>query len=237
MIFEFQFGNYYKSIKEKAQLLCLFFCEKNQMKVVLSLLLLSLFSCSQADKKPDNKVVGIQIYTGFSKDKAKILSQEITKFYKIKTVILPEKSLPKQAFIDIKTPRYRADSLILIQKRAISDTLDFVLGLTDKDISVTKYDNKGNIKNPQWKYNDFGVMGLAYRPGKSGIISSFRLKDKDKNLEFTRLKKVVIHEFGHSLGLPHCSDKQCVMTSAAEKISTIDNEKMELCKACKKLLK
>mgnify|MGYP003601516182 FL=1 len=79
-------------------------------------------------------------------------------------------------------------------------------------------------------------MGLGYCPGNSCVISTFRLKNKDKNLELSRLKKVVIHEFGHNLGLPHCSDKHCVMTSAAEKISTIDNEKMELCVKCKNIL-
>lgn len=202
------------------------------MKFVLSLIFIFLFSCSKSEKIAANKVVGIQIYDGFPKEKAIVLAQEITKFYKIKTYILSEIELPKQAFVNIKSPRYRADSIITIQNRTINDSLDFVLGLTHKDISITKHDIKGNIKEPKWKYNDFGVMGLAYCPGKSSIVSSFRLKHKDKSLEFSRLKKVVIHEFGHNLGLPHCPNKHCVMTSAAEKISTIDNEKMELCEKC-----
>jgi len=207
------------------------------MKFVVSLLLLIfLFSCSKSDKSVVNKVVGIQVYDGFQKEKAIVLAQEVTKFYKIKTFILSEIELPKQAFVNVKSPRYRADSIIAIQNRTINDRLDFVLGLTNKDISITKHDIKGNIKEPKWKYNDFGVMGLAYCPGKSCIVSSFRLKHKDKTLEFTRLKKVVIHEFGHNLGLPHCPNKHCVMTSAAEKISTIDNEKMKLCEKCKNLL-
>lgn len=207
------------------------------MKFVVSLILIFLFSCSKSEKIAANKVVGIQIYDGFPKEKAIVLAQEVTKFYKIKTFILTEIELPKQAFVTIKSPRYRADSIITIQNRTINDSLDFVLGLTHKDISITKHDIKGNIKEPKWKYNDFGVMGLAYCPGKSAIISSFRLKHADKKLELTRLKKVVIHEFGHNLGLPHCPNKHCVMTSAAEKISTIDNEKMELCEKCKTQLK
>ncbi len=108
--------------------------------------------------------------------------------------------------------------------------------MTNKDVSVTKKDADGKVLKPEWKYNDFGVMGLGYCPGNSCVVSTFRLKNKDKNLELSRLKKVVIHEFGHNLGLPHCSDKHCVMTSAAEKIGTIDNEKMELCVKCKNSL-
>ena len=89
---------------------------------------------------------------------------------------------------------------------------------------------------PKWKYCDFGIMGLAYRPGRSAIVSKFRVKSKNHKTEMTRLRKVAIHEFGHNLGLPHCSDKNCVMTSAAEKITTIDHEKLALCNKCKKII-
>jgi archaemetzincin len=47
---------------------------------------------------------------------------------------------------------------------------------------------------------------------------------------------VAVHEFGHNLGLPHCPNKKCVMTSAAEKLTTIDNEKLALCMTCKKII-
>ena len=182
------------------------------------------------------KVVAIQLYNGFSIVKANDLAKLISSFYQINTIMLPEKELPKTAFINIKSPRYRADSIIKIQHRIQSKSFDYILGLTNKDISITKFDKNNKIKNPIWKYNDFGVLGLGYCPGNSCVISSFRLKNENKELEYSRLKKVVIHEFGHNLGLKHCSNKQCVMTSAAEKISTIDKEKMELCKICKRQL-
>lgn len=187
--------------------------------------------------KEATKIVGIQLYDGFSKEKATDLAKTISEYYHFKTIILPEKDLPKSAFINIKSPRYRADSVIKIQKRSNFKNCDYILGLTDHDISITKKEADGSIKKPEWKYNDFGVMGLAYRPGNSAIISSFRLKNKDQKLFFERLKKVVIHEFGHNLGLPHCKNKHCVMTSACEKISTIDNEKMSLCETCASKIK
>lgn len=191
------------------------------------------FSCSDKNQDLENKIVAIQPYKGFPKSKTDTLSKAISDFYHISVIVLPEKELPKSAFVNIKSPRYRADTIINIQKKAIPDSVDFIMGFTDKDVSVTKKESDGSIKKPEWKYNDFGVMGLAYCPGKSAVISSFRLKTKDSKLHFTRLKKVTIHEFGHNLGLPHCPDPHCVMTSANEKISTIDSEKMELCKKCK----
>ena len=53
--------------------------------------------------------------------------------------------MPTTAFVNIKSPRYRADSIIKIQNRNCPDSLDFVLGLTTKDVSVTKKDKNGNI--------------------------------------------------------------------------------------------
>lgn len=205
--------------------------------LVVLLSILSLLSCNKAkDNSLKTKTVGILAYNEISKKEKEVISKVLSDFYKINTCFLPSQDIPNAAFINIKSPRYRADSIIKIQNRNFPDSLDFVLGLTNKDISVTKRDTNGNVLKPIWKYNDFGVMGLAYCPGKSSIISSFRLKNKDKALEIERFKKVVIHEFGHNLGLPHCPNKHCVMTSAAEKISTIDKEKMELCEKCKKII-
>ncbi|MEC4005064.1 archaemetzincin [Flavobacterium sp. SUN052] len=175
----------------------------------------------------------MQIYNGFSKHNAELISDKIESFYKIRVVILPQIDLPKAAFIKIKSPRYRADSIIKIQKRNSVNKVDYILGITANDISITKKNSDGTIKKPTWKYNDFGIMGLGYCPGNSCIISSFRLKSKDNDQFLLRLQKVTLHELGHNLGLKHCSNKQCLMTSAVEKIQTIDNEKLELCANCR----
>ncbi|MBN8642670.1 MAG: matrixin family metalloprotease [Flavobacteriales bacterium] len=206
------------------------------MKFYYLLFVFIMLSCSKSREITSTTVVALQPYKGFPTNKIDTLSKAISEFYSIDVVVLPELDMPKSAFVNIKSPRYRADSIIRIQSRNRPDSLDFIVGLTDKDISITKKEVDGSIKKPEWRYNDFGVMGLAYCPGKSAIISSFRLKTNDSKLHFTRLKKVTIHEFGHNLGLPHCPNTHCVMTSANEKISTIDTEKMELCENCKKKL-
>ena len=80
-------------------------------------------------------------------------------------------------------------------------------------------------------------MGLGYRPGNSCVVSTFRLKTTNKLLFYKRLEKVVLHELGHNLGLPHCENPKCVMTNAAEKISTVDNANALLCDACAKRIR
>ena len=198
------------------------------------LLPLLLLACTETHHQ--TQVVGIQPYEGCSLKEAQMVAKTVGDFYHVSTVVLPKKDLPKSAYTTIKSPRYRADSLIQYQNRTITDTIDCLLGLTGRDISMTKKDINGAIKKPVWKYNDFGVMGLAYCPGKSAIVSTYRLHHKEVQKRQARLQKVAIHELGHTLGLPHCPDRHCVMTSAAEKISTIDTEKMALCTVCKKQL-
>lgn len=184
----------------------------------------------------EDTVVGIVPYKGISSNDVKSIQNAITEYYGVDVKVLEETALPKSAFINIKSPRYRADSLIAIQRRNAAATVDYVIGLTVKDISVTKRKKDGSVKSPERKYNDFGIMGLAYCPGNSCVISDFRLKHKDKSIQFGRFKKVAIHELGHNFGLPHCPDKSCVMTDAVERISPIDNAKPELCIECKKKL-
>lgn len=207
---------------------------KTLSKLISIVLFLFFLSCNYNQNK---KIVGIQPYKGFPKAKIDTLSKVIADFYEIETIILPEIALPKTAFIQVKSARYRADSIIKIQNRSDFNTNNYILGLTQRDISTTKRDKEGNVKQPAYKYQDWGIMGLAHCPGKSSVVSSFRLQHKNLNIHLDRLKKVTIHELGHNFGLPHCPNKKCVMTDAVENIATIDNAALALCEECKKKLK
>ena len=80
------------------------------MRKVLLVVSLFLFSCQS--NETEKLTVGIQSYGIFPEDKTDTIAKTIAEFYQIKTVILPAKELYKEAFIEVKTPRYRADKII-----------------------------------------------------------------------------------------------------------------------------
>lgn len=195
----------------------------------LVVLLTAFTSC-----KPHVEVVGIQPFGSFNPVYIDSVKQSIIDLYGFRVVVLPAKELPKSAFVYIKSPRYRADSLLAYMKRNRPDTIDVVLGLTNRDISTTKRNAFGNVLKPERKYIDWGVFGLGYCPGPCCVVSSFRLGKNKGDRFFERLKKICIHEVGHNLGLTHCeSGKSCVMQDAVESMKTIDKEILGFCEICK----
>ena len=76
------------------------------------------------------------------------------------------------------------NSIVSIQNFPVSIENNTIIGLTSKDISVTK----GNIA-------DYGVMGLGYRPGNACVASNFRLSKSGES----QFYKIALHELGHLL--------------------------------------
>ena len=191
---------------------------------------LTLFSCSENPQKK----IAIQPFGNFDAALKDSVVSSINKTYGFEVTALPYLDIPKSAFINVKSPRYRADSILRILERNKPDGFDHVLGLTALDISATKRDKNGNTLKPAYKYEDWGVFGLGACPGESCVTSTFRIKTSDHKLFLERLKKICNHEIGHNLGLPHCeSSDKCVMKDAAESIKTVDQVHLVLCEDCK----
>jgi archaemetzincin len=167
----------------------------------------------------------------------KISREALKEQYDVAISVLPPTEMPTGAFVNIKAPRYRADSLIRFGQKIVPDTIDNIMLLTEQDISITKKDILGRTRLPRSKYEDWGVFGLAYHPGRSAVVSTYRLGGKTRLQWEERLRKIVVHEYGHNLGLPHCERESCVMRDAAESIRTIDEVGSGLCEQCKRKVK
>lgn len=145
----------------------------------------------------------------------------INETYKKINEIIPGAQLKSPAALPVfayynPRGRYRADSLIKwMNQMAKSD--EVYIGITSVDISTTKNN-----------FEDWGVMGLGYRPGNACVASPFRLKDK------SAFWKIALHELGHTAGLEHCLSKTCLMRDAEGKDHTA--EEKEFCSSCRQFL-
>jgi len=188
---------------------------KVRFLLVVFTVLLTTISCRNLP--PANRVFVLQPFTD-------IPPLQITSVYEMLKKINPKISirksisLPESAFYSPRN-RYRANSIInYLNRFGSTDTV--VIGLTSKDISITK----GDIKN-------WGIMGLGLEPGNACIVSTYRLS---KTNLISQLNKLALHELGHTQGLPHCNKNYCFMRDA-EGGNHFDEE-TGFCQSCKSFL-
>jgi archaemetzincin len=102
-----------------------------------------------------------------------------------------------------------------------------------KVIGVTNYD----LYIPILSY----VFGEAELGGKAAVISTCRLQDELYGLPANRVTlesrtvKEAIHELGHTLGLLHCGNQECVMHSSTY-VEEIDLKTEYFCRKCNGVL-
>lgn len=139
-------------------------------------------------------------------------------YYDFEIKILARVPLPKSAYY-AKRKRYRAEKLLKFLATRMPDDGFRILGLTAHDISTTK-----------GKHEDWGILGLGSISGETCVVSSFRCKRGAKSKEHARIRlgKIVVHELGHTFGLPHCPTKGCLMRDGAGTVKTLDGE-FDLC--------
>ncbi len=108
----------------------------------------------------------------------------------------------------------------LLERRVPRETV--VLGVTELDLYV-----------PVLTF----VFSEAQLNGPCAVISAHRLRDEyygmppNDEMLVNRLLKEALHELGHTQGLRHCTNWQCVMSSA-HTVERIDIRQAAFCPAC-----
>ena len=88
----------------------------------------------------------------------------------------------------------------------------------------------------------FGEAQLGPLPKAAAVVSLYRLRQEfygmppAPQLLSERLLKESLHELGHTLGLRHCRDYRCVMSSS-HAVENIDLKLAEFCAPCQRSLK
>ena len=86
------------------------------------------------------------------------------------------------------------------------------------------------------------VFGEAQLNGRAAVVSTHRLRNEfyglttDESVASVRLEKEVIHELGHTFGLYHCRQFECVMRSSTY-VEEIDLKRAGLCTNCSSILR
>lgn len=81
------------------------------------------------------------------------------------------------------------------------------------------------------------VFGEAQIAGQCAVISSYRLREEfyglppNADLLHERLTKAALHELGHTFGLGHCSNWNCVMAST-HAVERLDLKVAGFCQGC-----
>ncbi|MCX2819283.1 archaemetzincin family Zn-dependent metalloprotease [Haladaptatus sp. F3-133] len=141
--------------------------------------------------------------------------------YGVEVVTRSSVAVPDQAY-DRSSGQYNAERIIDVAES---------VGHGDKNLAVTDVDIFYRQRN--------FVFGLAYLDGRGCVVSTNRLRmtadggheEDDGETFFDRVRKEVVHEVGHTLGLRHCDKDTCVM-SFSPTVREVDQKYERPCRGC-----
>lgn len=146
--------------------------------------------------------------------------------YDAEVSMATDRDLPADAY-DEGRDQYHAESFIeLAADRTPGGN---AIALTDADL----YYRRRNY-----------VFGLAYLDGRSCVVSTNRLgtssdggfsRRSAQDVFVDRLRKEIVHEAGHMLGLDHCDNNRCAM-SFSPTVKEVDRKEETLCGSCQREL-
>ena len=155
-------------------------------------------------------------------DSAATAADCVAGVFGLRGVFLNPVPVPKGA-LDPKRAQYSSPVLLEAVIRSLPRDRTRALALTSCDIFI-----------PMLTF----LFGQAQLGGRVALVSTARLQPQfyglppNPELVAERLRKEIIHEVGHTLGLVHCPDRSCAM-SLANSIWQVDVKEDAFCRGCR----
>ena len=168
----------------------------------------------------------VAVGAGVGPDRLEALSRELARVFRTSCRVRNE-------VVDVKFAHHAArgqyhSTAILERLQSISPNGNSnLLGVTAVDLFV-----------PIFTF----VFGEAQLAGNCALASLYRLSEEHYGLPADeaklreRLTKEAVHELGHTFGLRHCEDWQCVMASS-HSVELVDVKSVEFCGDCARLVR
>ena len=206
------------------------------MKLSIFIFTLLIFFSINCKKQPvfslDNhsqyQIIAFQPLDDFNMLEIDPVINEIFSFYNKRVIVLKPINIPA-TFLNPAIEKYSADSIILLLSKLQNDTIVEIIGLTNKPIFTIK-------KTKYTSYYDEKIFGMAHQPGNSCVVSDYRFRTINTTVFNNIFRNVIIHEVGHNLGLPHCQDITCIMSTNTGDVEKLNNNNNAYCKKCKKII-
>ena len=153
------------------------------------------------------------------------IKTELTIIFQVPAKILATTTNPAYAFEPKRSQYYSTKILKEINCQLPGDGMK-ILGITEVDLCT-----------PVLTF----VFGEAHLAGTAAVISLARLRQEhyqlpaNKTTLINRAIKEAIHELGHTFGLVHCGDSQCVICFSPNVLS-VDHKGHNFCPMCQGIL-
>ena len=217
------------------------------MKILLAILALTALQ-TNCRKHPvislnhsnGQKIIALQPLEDYDTGKLTAIGKEISAFFNTRVLILDPVSVPRSFYSANKNSPgndgYFADSLVQFLSTFVNDTIIKIVGITHTNIYTLRKRNVQLGKAGSVFYEPYTIFGLGYIGGNTSVVSDYRLQSDDRALFDNRLKKVILHELGHNLGLSHCAVDSCLMSETNGDIVKLNKTGGNYCKKCRQKL-
>ena len=158
-------------------------------------------------------------------DIADFLSMSLPEILPARCRVLAEK-ITLDPFYSSDRRQYNSTEILRQLLPFATGSEEHILGIVDEDLYI-----------PILTF----VFGEAQLGGKCALMSGHRLHQEfyglpeDEGLYLDRCEKEAVHELGHTLGLRHCENFECVMRYS-NSVADIDIKRNVFCPSCSKVL-